>query len=336
VLDGDTVDALDNLGDTWDALKVAGQAVIAKVLVPFAPLLTDIASAALKADRADRGSEQAASRAGARHHSGADPNQRARHQVRRVGQRRRRLQQEDRELIDNGVSLQVASHQIAQEIVGVGTAAAKSTGGIGKLGEGFKGAGKDADKAADEIKKLMDEITGADSIASLRALEKAWNALTPAEQKNAIALGVVQQKFVDLASKLPKLPDDLRNFAVAMNDAAEKAGLLTLKIGELKPLVDALGPTTDKSAKAFKDWGFEVGFEATIPIINLGKALKETGGYIDRLPESIDKATNETKDWEKALGDLSQALANLAQISDGTFGKVARGLASIVGAATPA
>lgn len=42
VLDQKTVNALDNLGDTWAKLKISGEALIANVLAPMAPLLSSI------------------------------------------------------------------------------------------------------------------------------------------------------------------------------------------------------------------------------------------------------------------------------------------------------
>jgi hypothetical protein len=195
-------------------------------------------------------------------------------------------------------------------------------------------AAKAAAEAAQAFAKLKDEVTGATVIKSLRDLRDVWKALTPAQQANAEAIGEIQKRYVDLASKIPDLPPDLRNFAVAMNTAAESSGLMSLKIEELKPIVDGLGPTLDQSAKAFKDWGAEVGFEATIPVISFGKAIKDIGQQIDRLPESIKKAAFSFTDFGSVVGDaLTRAIegggdigkaigANLGKkIADGLLGK---------------
>jgi hypothetical protein len=170
-------------------------------------------------------------------------------------------------------------------------------------------AQKAAEQAAEAFQKLKDDVTGAGIIKSLRDLNAVWTKLTPAEQQNAVAVGEIQKRYVDLASHIPDLPPSLHDFAVAMNAAAESSGLMSLKVEELKPIVDGLGPTLDSSAKAFKDWGAEVGFEATIPIISFGKAIKDIGQQIDRLPESIKKAAFSFTDFGSAVGDaLTRAI----------------------------
>ncbi len=316
VLDQRTINALDNLGDTWAKLKISGEALIANVLAPMAPLLSTILTRLAK----DMGS---------------------------VNEDIKKVQISFIQLgviiaskagLGNTSAVQAMINKVSElqkvmEHGGTASALISAAKNADMFSKSIAGAGEETTKTKDKLADLRDQISGAALLADLRDLQRAWDSLTPAQKKNAVAIGEVVDRYQKLAEKLPSLPPDLKAFATAMNKAAEETGRMTIQIGQLKPLMDSLGTTVDRTGKAFRDWGFDVGFEATIPVINLGKALKETDGFISTMPESIDKAKKETKDWKQSIDDLANAFATLGQIAGGTLGSVLQGIGKMVGVA---
>ena len=308
VLDQETINQLDNLGDTWAKIKLAGEALIAKVLVPMVPAIQGVLEIILPLTAAFGSFAKAPYIA-----------------AKAIFELQRKLA-ELRGDSEGQLAAGLGKFFVDQELKKLDASLKVVIPTLGDFGDGAAEAGK-------KVNTLRDEISGAALLKDLRDLKQAWDSLTPTQKTNAIAIGEVVDRYQKLAERLPSLPPDLKAFATAMNKAAEETGRMTLKVGELKPLMDTLGSTTDKTGKAFRDWGFDVGFEATIPVINLGKALKETDGFISTLPESIDKAKKETKDWKQSIDDLANAFATLGQIAGGTLGSVLQGIGKIVGVA---
>ncbi len=324
VLDGDTVNSLDHLGDTWDALKVAGEAVIAKVLVPFAPLLTDMASAALKltgplGDLAQlhlglaHAVIQAELQLNALDIKFAESANVGGIFDKKIG-----------ELIDKGVSLEVASYKIAKQIVGVGTAATNAGGPVTKLGQGFKEAGDKAEKTSFDLNAVVDDIL------------KVSNAIDKIFEK-------------DRAEEAKKNAEALQKFSDAINDLTGQSGLdkALFDLDALNAAMKQGGATAEATKKVYDQVG-----DAINAIITGGAhltgSIEEQRAQWNRLTqaaadysalhpiepdkEALPVVIKLTKDWEKGLGELSQAFANLSQISGGSFGAIAKEIGSIIGA----
>jgi hypothetical protein len=328
VLDGDTVNALDNLGDTWDALKVAGEALVAKVLVPFAPLLTSIASAAL----------QVVGPMGdlAKLHLGLA------HSVIQAELQLNALEirfletinasglydKKIGELIENGVSLEVASYKIAQQILGVGTAATKATIPVGHFGEKLKDSGDDADKTREQLNAVVDDIL------------KVSGAIDKMFEKDA-------------AEAAKREADALKQFSDVVSDLSGQSGLdkALLDFDALTAAMAQGGASAEGTKRVYDELG--VAINAILSGgARLNGTLEEQAAQWDKLTqaaadfsalhpieptdEALPKVIVKTEAWTKDIGDLTQALAQLAQISGGTFGGILQDLASIIGATNAA
>ncbi len=345
VLDGDTVNALDNLGDTWDALKVSGQAVIAKVLVPFAPALTSIASAAL----------QLAGPIGdlSKLHLGlAHAIIQAQLQINALDIKFAEsanvggiFDKKISDLIDNGVSLEVASHKIAQEIAGVGTSATKAGGPVTKLGQGFKETGDKAEKTSFDLNAVRDDILKVSD-----AIEKMFTKdAEEAAKREADAL----KQFTDAVNEmsgqsgLEKATFDLDAFDAAMKQGGVTAGAAKKVYGELEQAIQdvesgaaKLPGTTDDGARSLahmKDVASTLGGQLSRLEGNLKNVIKRNvelaamNPFGPALKDTV-KADDATKDWEKTLGGLSQAFGTLSQVSGGALGDTFKEIGTIVSA----
>jgi len=286
VLDQETINQLDNLGDTWAKIKLAGEALVAKVLVPMVPAIQGVLNLVLPLVGAFGSLAKAPYQA-----------------AKAIFELQRKLA-ELRGDSEGQLAAGLGKFFIDQELKKLDAAITQVIPPMKELGETTGDTGK-------KMQDLRDQISGAALVSDLRDLKRAWDSLTPAQKTNAIAIGEVVERYQKLAEKLPRLPNDLKSFAQAMNTAADATGRMDLKIGELKPLIETLGRSADLTGKQFRDWGFDVGFEATIPVINLGKALKETGGYIDRLPESLEKSAKAADGFGKAFQNIAESIPNI-------------------------
>ena len=181
-----------------------------------------------------------------------------------------------------------------------------------------------AKAAAEKFQTLHDQLVGNDVIAGLRSLNAQWDAMTPAEQAQAVALGRVIKQYQELASNVVTLPPDLRAFAVAMNAAAEATGKMEIPLSLLKPFFEGLGTQVATTTAQLEKWDamLGVGFEQSIPLLDVTKGL---GTHFSELPDHIKKSTD-------ALEELSQAFSQLAQVSGGSFGGVVQEIGQVVAA----
>jgi hypothetical protein len=324
VLDQDTVNQLDNLGDTWDALKVAGQALIAKVLVPFAPLLTDIASVALNLagpigdlSKLHLGFAHAIIQAQLQLNA-LDIKFAESANVGGI------FDKKISELIDNGVSLIAASRTIASEIQGVGTAAGKAAPVLAHFGEKVKESGDDADKTRDQLNAVRDDIlkvSGAIDKMFTKDAEDAAKRETEALKQFTDAVNEMSGQ-----SGLEKATFDLDAFDAAMKQGGVTASAAKKVYGELEEAIAnvesgaaKLPGTTEENARALahmKDVAGTLGGELSRLEGHLDNIIKRNVQLAAMNPfgpmlKDADKAVKKVGEVEKAFEKIADAIPNI-------------------------
>ena len=332
VIDENAINALENLGDAWDAVKLKGTALIAQAMVPMVPAITAMLNAV--GPLISKFSELPAVFLKAEIGFNRFLQQQAEGAVKLL-QLSKFSPAGLTNLVTGNIDKQIGEARlVAAGYRGIVQGLEKDLANLGKATKEVKPPFKAGDEKPivemdKAVKALQDRISGAAIVKSLRDLEKAWRSLTPAQKATALEIGIVTKEYQSLAAQLPKLPPDLRAFAVEMNTAAEQSGLMAVSLGELKPIIQSLGPTLDKTGRAFEDFGADIGFEGRAPLIPFYKGL---GEVISRLPDSIKPVVKETSNWRESLEDVAQAFATLAQVSGGTLSKIFAGIGKTVAA----
>lgn len=305
VLDEGTIDALENLGDTWDTVKLAGTALIANVLKPFVPLMTDAANAVLPLLANLKVLATA-------HYRVAEA----------YFDLRRRLALK---LGDDSGALEfgLALFEVRQQIENLGKSATEASGA--------QSGGSSGVAALDSaIAGLRDKLSGADIAGDLKDLEQAFKALTPAQQSNQNVVQRTLAEYEKLRRELPQVGGSLEDLRTANLKALEPLEGLQRHFGALASRWIPNAAQAFKAGQSALDGlarsgallssrlvPIEVQMKAMPPLIK-GSAVA-AADWARRQEEAAEAA----KRWRKGLEDVAQAFATLEQTAPGALGKVA-------------
>jgi hypothetical protein len=341
VLDQDAINKLDDLGDTWAAVKVAGEAFIAKALVPLAPAATralnallplaakigelpalyikaEIAALKYAKTQVDDAAKFLASPAG----TFTNP----------IGKLTGQTDKEVFALHGTSLVMQNDLNQLQEELDNLGKAATNTHTPLAKFKTDLSDSGAGAKKVADDTDKLRDEL----------------NAVRDDILKVSGAIDKMFEK--DQIEAARKETEALQKFTDAVNEMSGQSGLdkALFDLDALNAAMAQGGATADQTKKVYDELGVSIVAilsggahltgtleEQTAQWDKLTQAAADFSALhpIEPLKEELPKVIEKTEKWDKDIGELSHALADLAQISGGTFGKIFTGLSSIVGAA---
>ncbi len=341
VIDQDAINKLDELGDTWAAVKLAGEAFIAKALVPLAPAATAALNALLplaakigelprlfiQAEMAairfaKRQTDDAAAFLGSAAGTFTNP----------LGKLTGQTDKEVFQLHGASIIMQNDLNHLQEQLDGLGKAATTTHTPLKNFNTDLSESSGKTKKAADDTDKLRDEL----------------NAVRDDILKVSDAIDKMFTKDAEEAAK--KEAAALKEFSDAVNDLTGQSGLekALFDFDALNAAIAQGGATAEGTKKVYDEISVAINAilsggahltgsleEQTAQWDKLTQAAADFSALhpIEPLKEDLPPVIKETKDLDKSIGELSKALANLAQISGGTFGRIFTALSSIVGAA---
>lgn len=305
VLDEDTIKAVDGLGDAWDAVTLAGQALGARVLVPMVPWLLAMAEAVLPV--LARLTELA----------------KAPYKVAEAFfDMRRRIALglgDERKAFEYGLAL----FEVRQQMAALGKTATEASGAQSGGSTGVAAL----DKA---LGSLRDKLSGADVAGELRDLEQAWKSLTPAQRQNQDVIKRTLAEYEKLRTELPQVGGALEALRTAHLKALEPAQMHEQIYGRLATVVMPNAERMFRNGQSALDGLARSGAllsSRLVPIEVQMKAmpplLKSTAVAAADWTRRQEEAAEAAKRWRKGLEDVAQAFATLEQTAPGALGKVA-------------
>jgi predicted nucleic acid-binding Zn-ribbon protein len=189
---------------------------------------------------------------------------------------------------------------------------------------------------------------------SLRSFAASMDAAQKASEPFTAGLDAAETAMHDLLEEASKLAAaDLSKFTSAINDLSGQSGLekAVYDFDALNAAIEQGGATAEGTKKVYDEVGAAINAilsggarltgsleEQTAQWDKLTQAAADFSALhpIEPTDEALPKVIVKTEDWTKDIGELSHALADLAQISGGTFGKIFQSLSSIVGATNAA
>lgn len=199
----------------------------------------------------------------------------------------------------------------------------KSQEAAEKLAKAQDDAAAAARRHGEAIRELADRLSGADLVRQMHDLDEATTRLVRQHKLDADA----KERVAEAAGKLLKagvpLTAQLFNIAFAFGELNPKVLTGALNFNEFSERVYLSIPPLE-----------DVG--ALLPKVTVG--LGDVLGQLPKLDLGYQFAVAKPKiaDTSQALGEMSRALSELAQISGGTFSDVVRDLSSLVAAANAA
>jgi hypothetical protein len=289
VLDQETINQLDNLGDTWAKVKLAGEALVAKALVPMAPALIKVLEAIIPL---------AAS----------------------IGKLPTDFKKLEIELLQMGVITRQAALSFI-ELTKWTQPLNVATGQYEKQVKSIQG----------EMLGLIDKVGKAQQ--ELKDMQAPQKAVTDGAKKAATAFGEWGDKAKESQEKIHAGADVIRESLGTISDALEKvqersdAAFEALNQAEeltsLKQQLDQVANRIEKVDEVETEW-----IEGTQHLlVNKSTVVKD---YFNAIVKNQKEANKGSIEWEQSLNELSQAFAQLAQVSDGAFGGVLKDIAQLI------
>ena len=196
---------------------------------------------------------------------------------------------------------------------------------IGETTEEQKKAAKAANDHAQAVQNLADKFSGASSIRDAKLAIEAINK----NLRDGVTLWEMDDKSIAGVNQTLGLAlDAYQRFGKV---APEAIRLTFIETSRLEPAVAGL-------VGAFENVGIKLEKEVIPPIADFGYTLNYVAGipFGAKIGQQVDLVPPKVKVVTATLGDMSQALAQLSQISGSTFGGIASGLSTLVGAANSA
>jgi hypothetical protein len=336
VLDEETIGALDNLGDAWGAVQLAGTAFIAKALVPLAPVITQALNALLPFAAKIAELPAFFTKAHGAILKFADAQTQATIKILEISKIVNPVSNAFGQIDKRIGDLRVQSFLLKNELVllerGLKASGTAATTAAGAGGGGFA----ELDKA---IASLRDKLSGASIRQELKELEQAWKALTPAQRQNEDVVKRTLAAYEKIRAELPRVGGALEDLRTAHLKALEPAQMHEQIFGRLATVVMPNAERMFRNGQSALDGLARSGAllsSRLVPIEVQMKAmpplLKSSAVAATDWKRRQDEAAAASEAWRGRLADLVSALSSVAQIG-GRFSGLARALSEVVGLA---
>lgn len=202
---------------------------------------------------------------------------------------------------------------------------------IRKTAEEMAAGAAAAKKYSDAFNSMFGKFSGASATAEMQMLDAVFRKLASSGKLTETQIDAIVKQAIKLQGEGAKLTPrlwDMVRATDALNPGLSNAALnfsqLGTKVQFTVPAMDAVWQSINK-------------LQPDAKAVGISNLSKEFAALIVRSPADMLKDVQvKTIDAGKALGDLTQALAQLAQVSTGSLGSVVRDLSSLVGAVNTA
>lgn len=217
--------------------------------------------------------------------------------------------------------LQTTAARAAEMAAAAGDDLPPAANRAGAAFQALAGESKDLEKALKDAKKAQDEILGRDKLDDLRALQRAWDTLTPAQQRNHLVVQRVVKAYGDLRKDLA--PELLPREFEQMWSRAQ------LSIPVIEGIGNAIAHLHDQLASLRDVVDVQEGFTALDNLTLPGKI--DLGDYFEGAAEAIRPKPTLLAALRQDFGQIIlgaiQGGGNIAQSVTGSVGaSLARGV----------